>query len=249
MGTICYYSSMFNNIRIILVNPSHPGNIGAVARAMKNMGLSRLYLTAPEKFPHPEAFFRAAGADDVLHNAVITADLPQALTGCELIYASSARLRDLEWPRSNVRACALDISRQSPSREIALVFGRESSGLTNEELAYCHLQVQIPANAEFSSLNLSAAVQIFAYELRMAALEKESEITNKTESLATSEEILGFYEHLESTLVHLEFLNPAHPKKLMRRLKRLFNRAKMDMTEVNILRGILTAMSNTKQKK
>ena len=145
---------MFDHIRIVLVNPSHPGNIGAVARAMKNMGLSRLYLAAPEDFPNRQANFRAAGADDVLANAVVTADLPEALKDCRLIYATSARSRRLNWPECNARECAEQIMSQTKASQIAIVFGRESSGLTNQELAYCHVHVHIPTNPEFSSLNL-----------------------------------------------------------------------------------------------
>lgn len=234
---------MLNHVRIVLVNPSHPGNIGAVARAMKNMGLSRLYLVAPEKFPHPEAIYRAVGAADVVEAAVVTADLPQALSGCEWVYATSARSRRLEWPEYDARESALRIMQIQPSSEVALVFGRESSGLTNEELAHCHVHVHIPADPQFSSLNLAAAVQVFTYELRMASLAANPEPSSESRTLAPNEQLTGFYTHLESTLVNLGYLDPSHPKLLMQRLHRLYNRAQLDSTEINILRGILTAVN------
>lgn len=231
------------NIRVILVNPSHPGNIGAASRAMKNMGLSRLYLVAPETFPHPEAYYRAAGADDVLNSAIVTADLPQALAGCEWAYAASARSRRLDLSGCDVRQCAEQIVQMPRQPEVALVFGRESSGLTNGELAQCSMHVQIPADEQFRSLNLAAAVQIFAYEIRMAWLNvKNIQSEIKSRALAPHEQMLGFYSHLEAILKKVEFLNPAHPKKLMQRLQRMFNRAQLDTTEVNILRGILTSI-------
>ncbi len=234
---------MFNRIRIVLVNPSHPGNIGAAARAMKNMGLNRLYLVAPEKFPHPEAIFRSAGADDILAQAVVTADLSQALSGCEYIYAASARARRLDWPVCDVRQCAMQLAENQFQHETALVFGRESSGLTNEELALCHVHVSIPSEKEFKSLNLAAAVQIFTYELRMAWLSNQTLVKEERNNLATHEQLTRFYNHLESTLINLEYLNPSRPKLLMLRLHRLFNRAFLDSSEINILRGILTAIN------
>lgn len=234
---------MFNHVRIVLVNPSHPGNIGAVARAMKNMGLFRLYLVAPEKFPHPEATIRAVGASDVLAAAIITADLPQALTGCEFVYATSARTRRLEWPECNARQCAEQVVQIQPQQEVAIVFGRESSGLTNEELACCHIHVHIPADAQFSSLNLAAAVQICTYELYMAALAQQPTPQTEIRALAPHEQLTGFYSHLESTLIQLGCLDPSHPKQLIQRLHRLFNRAQLDSIEINILRGILKAVN------
>jgi tRNA (cytidine32/uridine32-2'-O)-methyltransferase len=239
---------MFEQIRIVLVNPSHPGNIGAVARAMKNMGLTRLFLVAPEAFPHPEATWRAVGADDVLNQAIVTADLPQALTGCEYVYAASARSRRLEWPGGDARQCAEQIAQQHSGQEVALVFGRESSGLTNEEFAHCHYHVYIPANEAFSSLNLAAAVQILAYELRMALLAHNANAPKVPRQLAPNEQVQGFFDHLENTLVQIDFLNPSHPKRLMQRLQRLFNRSQMDETEVNILRGILTAVNKVAEE-
>lgn len=238
---------MFKNIRIVLVNPSHPGNMGATARAMKNMGFSRLILVAPETFPHPEAIYRAVGADDVLSQAIVVQDLPQALKGCEYVYATSARSRRLEWPSYNPRQCAERIAAQQSTHDVALVFGRESSGLTNEEFAHCHGHVFIPTNEAFSSLNLAAAVQIITYELRMAYLKNTPISVQAPRQLALNEQVQGFYDHLQTTLTQIEFLNPKHPKRLMQRLQRLFNRAQMDATEVNILRGILTAINKAQE--
>lgn len=233
---------MFEHVRIVLVNPSHPGNIGAVARAMKNMGLGRLYLTAPESFPHPEAVYRAVGAKDILERCVVVDDLSQALADCQLAFATSARSRHIDWPTYDPRQCAQHIMTASTQQEIAIVFGRESSGLTNEELAQCHGRVHIPAVDEFSSLNLAAAVQICTYELRMAWLQTTQKTPTPPRELVEHVHLESLYQHLETTLIKLEFLNPQHPKKLMQRLRRLFNRAELDLTEVNILRGILTAM-------
>lgn len=235
---------MFHHVRIVLVNPQHPGNIGAVARAMKTMGLSHLYLVAPEKFPHRKATIRAVGAADVLENAVITTDLPEALKGCEFIYATSARLRKLQWPECNARECATHIVSHLSQTEVALVFGCESSGLTNEELAHCHFNVYIPAEQKFHSLNLAAAVQVMSYELRMASLSLQPPANlSIPRQLAPNEQVAGFYDHLESTLIQLGILDPQHPRRLMQRLHRLFNRAQLDSIEINILRGILTAMN------
>jgi len=223
------------------VNTSHAGNIGAAARAMKNMGLSQLYLVSPESFPNHQATARAAGADDVLANAVVVDDLPTAISGCDLVFATSARSRTLPWPMCNPRECAQQISNE-PQRQIAIVFGRERTGLTNEELSYCHQHVFIPTASDFSSLNLAAAVQVIVYEIRMAALNEPENKKPEKRVLATADQMNGYYQHLEQTLTKLEFLDPKQPKMLLQRLRRLFNRAQVDDTELNILRGILTAI-------
>ncbi len=233
---------MISHVRIVLVNTSHPGNIGAAARAMKNMGLSRLFLVNPEQFPHAEATARASGADDILAQATITSDLPSALIGCTRVYATSARNRHLSLPAIHPRECAKRIV-QYRDQEVAIVFGRERSGLTNEELAYCQSHITIPTHEDYRSLNLAAAVQIIVYEIYMTELSATRSSSN--ESLyqeVTHEQMNGFYRHLEEALVVLKFLNPKQPKMLMRRLKRLFNRAHPDETELNILRGILSAI-------
>ena len=240
---------MFDRIRIVLVNTSHPGNIGAAARAMKNMGFSRLVLVSPESFPHEFAQARAAGADDILENAQVVDDLSTALKGCDLVFASSARARTLSWPLCNPRECAEQIA-ESSEREVALVFGRERTGLTNDELSYCQHHISIPTEENFSSLNLAAAVQVMAYEIRMTGLAREQGGHSQAErSLATADQMTGLYQHLEKTLTELEFIDPKQPKMLMQRLKRLFSRAEVDVTELNILRGILSAVDKKESGK
>ncbi len=234
---------MLANIRIVLINTSHPGNIGAVARAMKTMGLSKLMLVEPQQFPCAEATARASGADDLLARAVVCADLDTALAGCQWVVGASARLRKIPVPPVLPRDCAAQVRVESEQAEVALLFGREQSGLTNEELDRCHALVHIPTDPAYGSLNLAMAVQVLAYEVRMVHLEgwqPPQEIGEQT-PLAGSDEVERFYGHLEQTLIDLEFLDPDNPRQLMRRLRRLFNRVRLDRNEVNILRGILTA--------
>jgi tRNA (cytidine32/uridine32-2'-O)-methyltransferase len=231
----------------ILLNTSHPGNIGAAARAMKNMGLGRLSLVAPLIFPSAEATARASGADDLLADASVYPVLAEAIADATLVVGASARTRTLPVPILNPRACAQLIFEQPDVRRVAVLFGNEQSGLSNQELDQCHYLVQIPTNPDYSSLNLAAAVQVIAYELRVAALEmKGLDNAVETPDYATVEQVEQFYRHLEQTLVEIDFLNPANPKHLMRRLRRLFGRVRLDDNEVNILRGILTAINKAK---
>ncbi len=235
------------NVRIVLVEPSHPGNIGATARAMKAMSLHRLYLVKPRLFPHAEATARASGADDVLSGVVYCDSIEDALRGCALAFACSARQRSLRWPQLNPRQCAHRMISENRNLELALVFGREQSGLSNIELDLCHYLVYIPSSPSFSSLNLAAAVQILCYELFVAVdddihSKARDEATTAEDSLAEVESVERLYDHLEESLIALEFLDPANPKHLMRRLRRLFNRTRLTQKEVNILRGMLTAM-------
>ncbi|MGD8378544.1 MAG: tRNA (cytosine(32)/uridine(32)-2'-O)-methyltransferase TrmJ [Gammaproteobacteria bacterium] len=232
---------MLNNIRIVLVGTSHPGNIGAAARAMKTMGLSRLILVAPDRFPDPEAVALASGAEDVLRDARQVETLDQALIGCRWVAGASARQRRLSWPELDPRECAERARQEAVAGDVALVFGRERTGLTNEELDLCHHLVHIPANPEYSSLNLAAAVQVLSYELRMAG--RPAAATDEHEP-APSEELERFFAHLETVLVRMEFLDPDNPRHLMRRLRRLYHRARPDRNEINILRGILTAVES-----
>ena len=241
---------MFERVRIVLVETSHPGNIGAAARAMKNMGFYRLVLVKPERFPCVEATARASGADDLLMYAEVYENLTEAISGCQLILGSSARPRHLAWPLLTPKTCAQKIGKTEG--EVALVFGREHSGLTNQELEHCHAVVQIPTAPAFSSLNVAAAVQILCYELRCYG-ESHSAISPKLldelqDKLVNAEQMQLFYQHLEQTLIDIEFLDSQKPKHLMRRLHRLFNRAQLRLSEYNILRGILTA-AQTKVKK
>src|SRR3569623_329154 len=196
---------MLEHMRIVLVETTHPGNIGGAARAMKNMGLRQLLLVNPQHFPSADATARASGADDVLATAALHPDLDSALAGC------------------------------------SMVFGREHSGLSNEELDRCNYLLHIPTDATYSSLNLAAAVQVVAYELRMAQ-QHGPVMPPDTTPLASADQREGFYHHLEQVLTELQFLDPNNPKHLMRRLRRLFNRAALDQTEINILRGILTTV-------
>jgi len=231
---------MKTNIRIVLVNTSHPGNIGAAARAMKNMGLSELVLVEPASFPHADATARASGADDILQRARICSSLAEAIDGCTLVFGTSARLRSLPWPLLEPREMAAKVVQEAKQSSVAIVFGREHSGLTNAELEACNALVHIPCNEDFSSLNIAAAVQVLCYEVNMAVgtpvLESEAD-----SEIATSDELERFHAHLEQTLIDIDFLDPDTPRLLMRRLKRLYNRARLEQTEVNILRGILTA--------
>jgi TrmH family RNA methyltransferase len=229
-------------VRIILVGTTHPGNIGATARAMCTMGLDRLTLVAPREFPSPEATARAAGADAVLDGAQVCDTLEEALAGCRFVVGASARLRAVPWPAVTPREAAPRLLAESAHGEAAVMFGRESSGLNNEELARCHALLHIPTNPEYSSLNLAMAVQVVAYELRLATLGEAALEQERIDPLAPAEELERFYEHLERTLVDAGFLNPRNPRHLMLRLRRLFNRALPEEKEVRILRGILSAL-------
>ncbi|MBX9914032.1 MAG: tRNA (cytosine(32)/uridine(32)-2'-O)-methyltransferase TrmJ [Pseudomonadaceae bacterium] len=241
---------MLQNIRVVLVNTSHPGNIGGAARAMKNMGLSRLVLVQPRDFPSAEAVARAAGAVDILDNACIVNSLEEALGGCGLVLGTSARNRHIPWPLLDPRECAAAcIEQVEQAGEVALVFGREDSGLSNDELQRCHFHVHIPSDPEFSSLNLAAAVQVLTYEVRMAWLAAQGQPTKmaKLETHAeqgslpvTADELERFYAHMESTLVQIGFHDPENPRHLMPRLRRLYGRNNISKLEMNILRGILT---------
>lgn len=233
-----------HRVRVVLVETSHPGNIGAAARAMKTMRLTQLYLVNPVcDFPSAESTARASGADDILGHAVVCRDLEEALNGCSLVIGASARARNLEWPTITPRQCAERIvTEQAKGGSVAVIFGRERSGLSNKELEQCHYRMHIPANPEFSSLNLAAAVQIVAYEIHLASQPQEiPKLEENCEEFATPVEIERFFKHLEETLIDVEFLDQRNPRHLMRRLRRLFARTRLLTTEVNILRGILTA--------
>jgi tRNA (cytidine32/uridine32-2'-O)-methyltransferase len=234
-------------IRVVLVETTHPGNIGAVARAMKTMGLSRLELVRPRHFPNAEALALASGADDLLAAAGIRDDLTAALTGCRLVVGSSARLRAVAWPLLSPAQCAERLLAEAAAGEVALVLGRESSGLSNAELARCQYLVNIPTDPQFSSLNLAAAAQAFAYEIRCAWLGSEAaQPAGEPRDLATADAMEGFYDHLARALVDLGYSDPEQSRKLMRRLRRLFHRAQPDRVELNILRGILSAAQGKK---
>ncbi len=245
-------NELLSQVRVVLINTSHPGNIGAVARAMKNMGVSSLYLVEPHEFPAAEATARASGADDLLAAATVVDTLEAAIADCALVVGASARLRTIPWPVLDPRACAARMLSVAASGKVALVMGRERSGLSNAELEHCHYLVHIPSNPEYTSLNLAAATQVLVYELRMAVLAQgdSPQLAQQPEHpLATAGELDGLYAHFEETLTALGFLDPQNPRQLMRRLRRMFNRTGLDQMEVNILRGILTAAQNGGKKK
>ena len=267
-------------VRFVLIETSLSANIGAVARAMKTMGLSQLCLVRPQQALDAEALARAAGADDLLAHARICTTLNDALAGCRLVIGSSARARSLAWPEVDPTGCAEHLLADAAQAEVALLLGRERSGLTNDELSYCHFLTRIPANPDYSSLNIAAAAQVFAYELRRVALRgpagaaqvgepaaragepaepasaaartaaaptPDASLTSTPrDDLATADEMAGFYAHLEQTMTQIGFADPAQSSTLHRRLRRLFNRARPDRTELNILRGFLSAAAGRK---
>ena len=237
------------SIRIVLVGTSHPGNIGAVARAMKNMGLEELVLVNPYYFPHEDATARASGAEDVLQSACVVASLEEALADCVYVAGASARSRTIGWPSMAPRECAAELLKQHAQGTVAVVFGPEKSGLTNDDLDRCHTLLTIPTVPGFSSLNLAMAVQIMCYELRVAQFEAVGQDEEPEAPPATVDELEHFYRHLESVLEASGFLDPDNPRLLMRRLRRLFVKASPDKNEMNILRGILAALEPGRQER
>jgi tRNA/rRNA methyltransferase len=231
------------NVRIILCDTSHPGNIGAAARAMKTMGLTRLHLVRPRNFPDPQATWRAARASDVLEAASVHRTLDEALSDVAFSVACSARTREMAVPALECREAAARVIDVAQAQPVALVFGNESSGLTTEDVNKCRLLAWIPADPVYSSLNLAAAVQVFAYELRMSAA--SDAVRTPPARWASHEQVEGFYAHLETVMCETGFMNPDLPKKLMPRLRRLFSRTGLEPEEVNILRGILKAISRS----
>ena len=235
------------SVRVVLVGTTHPGNIGAVARAMKNMGLTDLALVGPRFFPHEEATARASGAEDVLEKAIVCETLEDALSDCHFAVGASARSRAIEWPTYEPRECAARLVEESGNGRVAVVMGPEKSGLSNEHLDRCQALLTIPTNPDFSSLNLAMAVQVITYELRLATLERQPDAESEIPP-ATSEEMEHFYRHLEAVITMTGFLNPDQPRTLMRRLRRLFNKSAPDQNEINILRGILTSVDRLAQR-
>ncbi|MES4611829.1 MAG: tRNA (cytosine(32)/uridine(32)-2'-O)-methyltransferase TrmJ [Ewingella sp.] len=237
---------MLHNIRIVLVETSHTGNMGSTARAMKTMGLSNLYLVNPLVKPDSQAISLAAGASDVIGNATIVDTLDEALAGCSLVVGTSARSRTLPWPMLEPRECGEKSAKTAETAPVALVFGRERVGLTNEELQKCNYHVCIPANPEYSSLNLAMAVQIIAYEVRVAYLALQEagkpQVEYEEPPYPLVDDLERFYQHLEQTLLQTGFIRQSHPGQVMSKLRRLFTRARPESQELNILRGILTSI-------
>ena len=232
--------SPLENVRIVLVRTSHPGNIGASARAMKTMGFSDLVLVAPRHFPDPDATAMAAGAADVLAGARIVETLEAALADCAVVAGFSARRRDLSPSHETLRAAAASLLVNAAEGPIALVFGNETSGLSNEELARCRLLISVPANPAYGSLNLAASVQVACYELATTAGAFEAPAPRERLA-ATGEDLEAFYAHLESAAIATGFLDPAQPGRFMERMRRLFARAAPERSEVKLLRGLLEA--------
>ena len=254
---------LLNRIRVVLVEPTHPGNIGAVARSMKTMGLSRLVMVKPKKFPHDEATKRAAGAESVLNDAQLVESVQKATSDCTLVLGTSVRDREVSWPTFDPRVSASNMlehlykeggQAENSMAEIAILFGRESSGLTNQEMDLCHSQIRIPANDKYSSLNLASAVQIISYELRMASLVVSGEHLNsikatansfeQKQQLANKEQQQGHLEHLHEVLEKLSFFKKKPPELLMRKLTRLYNKSELTVEEIQILRGILSSIDS-----
>lgn len=241
--------------RIVLVQPSHPGNIGSAARAMKTMGFHDLVIVKPKRYPAPEANMMAVGADDLLQQARIVETLDEAIADCSLVLGTSARDRSLPWPLVHPPKAAEIILGQAASVKTAILFGREDKGLKNEELQRCHHHIQIPANPEYSSLNLASAVQVLCYQLRMAFVDA-SEAPAKPDvefgyddEMADSATMESFFQHMDVTLHDMEFLDRDTPNRVMPRMRRIFNRARVDLTELNILRGMLSKMQSHLEKK
>jgi TrmH family RNA methyltransferase len=231
---------IFSNIRIVLCQTSHPGNIGSTARAMKTMGLNRLYLVRPKHFPDGEAKSLAVNAADVLDTAVVTETLEQAIADCHFVIGVSGKERSLSQQVMTVREAAAEVGKIASDQQVALVFGTEMSGLSNAEADCCHLLATIPANPEYTSLNLAQAVQIMCYELRMMITGGNLHYQEKPVELATQEDLERFYAHMQEVLEHIGYINPRAPKKLFERLRRLYARTRLEKEEVNLLRGILT---------
>lgn len=254
-----------NQIKIVLVEPSHPGNIGAAARAAKTMCIENLVLVNPEDFPSGEARARSTGAIDVLERAVVCDSLKEAIADCTFVVGASARERGLQCPEITPDKVGAKVWQELERGNVAIVFGRESSGLTNEELDQCHYLTTIPANWEFSSLNLASAVQVICYEIYNAFLKKSSanksvsestgtvenndlQANGETDPLATVEQLENLFEHMQQVLQEIEFFDPKQPKLLMRRLRHLYSRARPTLVETNILRGILSAVQKVKHQ-
>ena len=250
-----------SNIRIVLIQTSHPGNIGAAARAMKTMGLSDLCLVSPVKYPDPQADAMAAGADDILSGAKVVSTLSEAVADCQHIIGTSARSqRTLQWRLLDPRTCGEFAAKSAQTQKVAIVFGRERTGLTNEELELCHQLVHIPSNPDYSSLNVASAVQILSYESRVGYLAltdsadtqpetQEADAETLGEEIVSAADMDGFYQQLEALMVETEFLNPDDPRYLMRRMRRMYGRINVTRSELNLLRGSLSAFKGRKSER
>ncbi len=250
---LAYFSqrttSLLSHIKIVLVETTHPGNIGGVARAMKNMNISNLCLVSPKIFPSADATSRASGADDILAKATVCSTLQEAIADCNIVIGASARCRSISWPEMSPREFAENIAFSESSNKIAVIFGRENSGLKNNELDLCHFLLRIPCNSDYSSLNIAAAVQVVCYELFVAADQQEAiHIGDRGKTAkATAIQMESFYTHLYQALTDIGFMHPDKSKTIMRRLRRIYNRVDLDIKELDILRGILRMSQNNQR--
>ena len=235
-------NELLNSIKVVLVGTTHPGNIGATARAMKNMGIVNMALVEPKEFPSDIATYRSKAAKDVLENAEVFDTLKMAISDCELVIGTSARERKVPWPILNPKDASQEVSRGSLNNKVAVVFGREDRGLTNEELGLCNLHVHIPTDPEYSSLNLSQAVQIMVYEIRSAILENEGNDGNWDVEFADNDQTERLISHMDELMQEVDFYEIDNPRKLLLRVRRFFKRSRLDVMEVNIFRGLFAAI-------
>ncbi|EJC1073181.1 tRNA (cytosine(32)/uridine(32)-2'-O)-methyltransferase TrmJ [Vibrio cholerae] len=242
---------MLERVKVVLVGTTHSGNIGSAARAMKVMGLSQMVLVDPQCQVDAQAIALAAGASEIALNAQIYPTLEAAVADCGLVVGTSARSRTLEWPMLEPRECGEKLISEANQHSVAMVFGRERTGLTNDELQLCHYHVCVPANPEYSSLNLAMAVQLLSYEVRMAylALQQSSQSSTLQEEYPRHQELERFYAHLEQVIMQTEFISAQQPGQVINKLRRMFTRARPEAQEINILRGILTSVQKSISRK
>lgn len=253
-------NSPLSNIKIVLIKTTHPGNIGSVARAMKVMGLFNLYLVNPKSFPDEQATALSSNAHDVLDNATVVSSLEQAIADCQLVIGTSARQnRSLKWQIQDARSCGISVTKHALDGKVAIIFGTESSGLSNDELSHCHRLVYIPTNPDYRSLNIASAVQIISYECRLAmqnmckenntkSVQDDNKQQDTKEALVNSADMDSYFEQLETILIETTFLNPEKPRYLMPKLRRLYSRTGVTQSELKILRGILSAIQKKYNK-
>ena len=235
-------TDLLNSVRVVLVGTTHPGNIGATARAMKNMGIVNLALVKPKDFPSNEAIYRSKAAKDVLESAQIYENLEDAVSDCELVIGTSARGRTVPWPVLSPKEAADRVAVHSENNKVAIVFGREDRGLTNQELGLCNLHVHIPTDPEYSSLNLAQAVQILVYEIRVSILKDQEYEEYWDVDLATNEQTERLIDHLDELMQEVEFYDVQNPRKLLLRVRRFYKRSRIDVMEANIFRGLFAAI-------
>ncbi|MGT3786130.1 tRNA (cytosine(32)/uridine(32)-2'-O)-methyltransferase TrmJ [Vibrio cholerae] len=242
---------MLERVKVVLVGTTHSGNIGSAARAMKVMGLSQMVLVDPQCQVDAQAIALAAGASEIALNAQIYPTLEAAVADCGLVVGTSARSRTLEWPMLEPRECGEKLISEANQHSVAMVFGRERTGLTNDELQLCYYHVCVPPNPEYSSLNLAMAVQLLSYEVRMAylALQQSSQSSTLQEEYPRHQELERFYAHLEQVIMQTEFISAQQPGQVMNKLRRMFTRARPEAQEINILRGILTSVQKSISRK